>query len=115
LLASAAYTQMPAADEQLSAGITDASGVRLSQSGTVIDAVCYAYDAASATPFTNDATYTCEGAPITNNPHNNATNTNVDASIARSPTGCSDTDDNATNFTSVSPANPQSSASPTGP
>jgi hypothetical protein len=118
LIAGTAYTEMPAADEALSSGITDATSLRLSQSGAVVDAVCYAFDATSQMPFTSDATYTCEGTPVTN-PHNNATSTNTDASIERKPGGaggnCTDTGNNSADFAALMPANPQSSASPATP
>lgn len=114
LIASAGYTQSPAADEALSISLTDAMSVRLSQSGTLVDAMCYAFDAATSAAFTTDATYTCEGAPITN-PHDNSSATNVDASVARSPNECSDTNATTTDFKSVSPATPMSSQSPPNP
>ncbi|MFT3766682.1 MAG: DUF4215 domain-containing protein [Minicystis sp.] len=114
LIAFTGYTQMPAPDEALSTGITDATSLRLMHSGTKVDAVCYGFDTTSKAPFTTDATYTCEGAPVTN-PHNNATATNADASIERKPGGsagnCSDTGDNATDFATLMPANPQNSQS----
>jgi cysteine-rich repeat protein len=116
LLASAGYTQMPAADQALSSGVTDATSLRLTLSGAVVDAVCYAFDATSAAAFTMaGSTYTCEGTPVTINPHNNATATNTDASIERKPGGaagnCGDTGDNATDFAALMPSNPQSSLS----
>jgi cysteine-rich repeat protein len=118
LVAGTAYTEMPAADEALSTGITDATSIRLSQSGTVVDAVCYAFDAASKAPFTTDPTYTCEGMPATN-PHDNTTATNTDASIERLPGGalgnCTDTGDNASDLATIMPAAPQSSQSPPTP
>src|SRR5262249_30480596 len=77
LIAGTGYTEMPAADEALSSGITDATSLVLSLSGAVVDAVCYAFDAASAMPFTG-ATYTCEGPPVTVNPHNNLAATDTD-------------------------------------
>lgn len=119
LLAFTGYTASPAADEALSTGITDATSLRLSHSGTVVDAVCYAFDAASAAAYTTDTTYTCEGAPITFNPHNNSTATNTDASIERKGGGalgsCTDTGDNASDFQVIMPAAAQSSASQATP
>jgi hypothetical protein len=115
LIASAGYTQAPAADEALSTGITDASSLRLQHGGVTVDAVCYAFDAASAMPFTTDATYTCEGAPVATNPHNNGTTTNTDASLERKPGGASgngqDTNDTSADFAVLMPAAPQSSQS----
>ncbi|APR83120.1 Metal dependent amidohydrolase [Minicystis rosea] len=114
LIAFTGYTQTPAADEKLSTGITDATSLRLMHGSTKADAVCYAFDATTSMPFTSDATYTCEGTPVTN-PHNNTTGSNTDASIERKPGGtagnCGDTGDNAADFTILMPANPQSSQS----
>jgi cysteine-rich repeat protein len=119
LIASAGYTQMPTADEALSTGITDATSVRLTHSGTVVDAVCYAFDAASAASYTAaGSTYTCEGTPVSTNPHPTSAS-NTDASIERKPGGaggnCSDTGDNAADFAVLMPANPQNSQSPPTP
>jgi hypothetical protein len=109
------YSQSPAPDEALSSGITDATSLRLTNNGALVDAVCYAFDATSANVFTTDTTYTCEGAPITTNPHNNSTTTNVDASIERKPGGtagnCTDTGDNASDFIVQMPATPLDAAS----
>jgi cysteine-rich repeat protein len=119
LIASAGYTQSPAADEALSTGLTDAMSVRLSHSGTVVDAICFAFDVTSMMPFTAaGTTYTCEGTLVTN-PHNNTTVTSTDASIERKPGGaagnCVDTNDSAADFATLAPANAQSSASPSTP
>lgn len=115
LVAYTGYTQQPAADAALTSGITDATAVRLVQSGTTVDIVCYGFDAASTAVFSSDATYGCEGTPVTTNPHNNATSTNADASIERKPGGasgnCTDTGNNAADFLVSTPANPQSTAS----
>ena len=121
LLAFTGYTQQPAADEALTTGITDATALRLVQSGNTVDAVCYAYDATTQTPFLTDTGYTCEGAPADNLPHNNNSNatTNVDVSIERKPGGalghCTDTGDNAADFATKMPATPMSSTSPPAP
>jgi hypothetical protein len=118
LIAYTGYTQTPSADEALTSGITDATSLRLVQSGTTVDAVCYAFDAASALSFTSDATYTCEGTPVTN-PHDNTIATNTDAAIARAPGGgagsCTDSGDNAADFVMVMPGGPLSASSPPTP
>ncbi len=114
LLGGTGYAQTPAADESMS-GITDATALRLSQGGTPVDVVCYAFNATSSAVFTTDTTYGCEGAPITNNPHNNTSSTATDASIERKPGGadgnCTDTNDNSADFLVSTPSNPQSTAS----
>ena len=119
LIAGTGYSQTPAADEALSTGITDATSLRLVQSGTTVDAVCYGFDATSIAVFTSDATYTCEGSPVANNPHNNTTAGNVDGSIERKAGGasgnCTDTGDNAADFLVDAAANPQSTASAATP
>jgi hypothetical protein len=50
--------------------------------GTTIDAVCYAFDATSQMPFVTDATYTCEGMPVSNLPHDNTASAASNASAA---------------------------------
>jgi hypothetical protein len=120
LLASAGYVQMPAADDLLISGITDATSLRLMQGTTVVDAVCYAYSATTTAAF-GAATYTCEGTPVSNLPHNDGSGaaSNVDASVERLPGGlaggCADTGDNAVDFAPRAPAGPESSQSPPTP
>ncbi len=120
LLAGSSYTEMPTADGVLQ-GITDATALRLTHSGAVVDTVCYAFDATSALPYSTDATYGCEGTAISTNPHNNmagATST-IDASIERKPGAalgnCTDTGNNAADFIVTMPANPQNSSSAATP
>jgi hypothetical protein len=115
LIASSGYTQSPATDEALTSGFTDATSVRLLHSGNVVDGLCYAFDSTSAMVFSSDVSYGCEGAPVTTNPHDNGAGTNTDASLERKPGGssgnCTDTDDNATDFATLTPANPQNTQS----
>jgi hypothetical protein len=119
LIVGLSYTQSPAKDAQLSSGITDAASITLRQGTTVVDAVCYGYDAASLAAF--DATFVCEGAPVSNAPHANSATTaaDVDVSIERKPGGaagnCTDSGDNASDFASTTPATPMSSQSPPTP
>jgi hypothetical protein len=115
LIAGTAYTQTPASDQVLSSGLTDAMSVRLMHNGVVVDAVCYAFDSSAVATFTGDATYTCEGTPVGNNPHDNSSSTSIDASIERLPGGsggnCTDTGNNAADFGVRMPATPMSSQS----
>jgi hypothetical protein len=121
LIVGTGYTQSPAGDEKVSIGITDATALRLVQGTNDVDAVCYGYDATSKMPFTSDATYTCEGTPADNLPHNNGTSgaSNSDVSIERKPGGaggnCTDTNDNAADFATQMPATPMSATSPPTP
>jgi hypothetical protein len=61
--------------------------------------------------------YTCMGTPISNLPHNDGTSaaSNSDVSLERKPGGaggnCTDTGDNASDFTSQMPATPMNSQS----
>lgn len=114
LITGTGYTPGPTADGALSSGITDAGSIRLQHAGTTVDALCYAYTAASGAVFATDTTYTCEGA-FAMNPHNNAAGTNTDASIERLPGGaagsCTDTGVSASDFVTIMPGAPQSTAS----
>jgi hypothetical protein len=118
LLTGSAYTQQPAADESLLTGITDATALRLSHAGVVVDALCYGFDATTLMVFVNDPTYVREGMPAMN-AHDNTAGTNVDESIERKPGGTAgngrDTNDNATDFAALTPSNPQDSASAPAP
>lgn len=103
-------------------GLTDAASVRISQNGSVIDAVCYYFSAATLNDFTTGLNFSCEGTPVSNSPHNNTTSvaSNSDVSIERKPGGlalgnCIDTDDNAADWQTSTPANPQGTQSPLTP
>jgi hypothetical protein len=115
LIGGTSYSGTPAYDEKFSSGVTDTTNVRLLSGTTTIDAVCFYSTAAAATDF--DATFTCEGTPVSNAPHSDASGaaSDVDASIERAPGGsgdnCTDTDDNAADFIAQSPSTPQSSTS----
>jgi hypothetical protein len=119
LIASSGYVQLPTADDKLITGITDATGLRLVHSATTVDAICYAYSPVTTAAF--DATYTCEGIPVSNLPHNDgsAGMSNSDASLERLPGGlggsCTDTDDNSADFAPRAPAGPESTQSPPTP
>ncbi len=114
LITGSSYTESPASDDTLSSGVTDATSLKLVQSGTTVDAVCYYFG--TTNPF--DSTYACEGTPVVN-PHDNTTSTDVDASIVRKPGGaagnCTDTGDNASDFQTSTPATPLDTSSPPTP
>lgn len=113
LLGGTAYTQSPSADELLSSGVTDATNVRLIQGTDTVDAVCYY--AASGSPTDYDSSFSCEGTPVSNAPHADASSDTADVSLVRKPGGsggnCTDTDDNASDFTTSTPADPRNSQS----
>jgi cysteine-rich repeat protein len=117
LIAGTGYVQSPAADEALTTGVTDATSLRLVHSSATVDAVCYGFDATSTAVYTTDATYTCEGTPVSNNPHNNSGS--GDGSVERLPGGsagnCTDTGVNSADFAVRTVANPQSTQSPATP
>ncbi len=83
--------------------------------GATVDALCFGYNTATLAAF--DASFTCEGGVANNAPHDDAStpSSNVDASLARKPGGaagnCTDSDDNANDFTLLMPATPMSTAS----
>jgi hypothetical protein len=120
--ATPGYDGPTAGDGTYTVGITDASSVMLFHAATVIDALCFYYDAATQGTLTGCSTpYICEGAPISNLPHNNNSTTasNVDGSLERKPGGAlgntQDTDDNASDFVpnaSPAPRNLASGATP---
>jgi hypothetical protein len=123
LLAGAAYAQMPAADAALAAGgLADAASLVLSQGADVVDALCYAYDAATTANLTGCAVpYVCEGAPASNLPHDNTTSaaSTVDASLERRPGGAlghgADSGASSVDFRAASPTKPEGSTSPPAP
>lgn len=110
LIGGAGYVQMPTKDANLSSGITDASSVRLVYGAEILDILCYYTDAASLATL-QGAGYTCEGMPK-QNLTGAANNTK---SMERLPGGMlgngTDTNDNAADFATIDPANPQSLAS----
>jgi hypothetical protein len=92
----------PAGDDPMSTGITDASSIRLTQAGVVVDAVCYATDAATSAAL-QAAGYACEGAPLIN--------ADATKSIERKPGAplgnCVDTDVNTSDFAVGAASSPQ--------
>ncbi|HVY47218.1 MAG TPA: hypothetical protein VHB21_15125, partial [Minicystis sp.] len=111
LIAGTAYAGGPSADDALSSGIKDAASVVLEHAGSTVDAICFGYAGANAF----DASYTCEGAPADNGPHDDSASaqSDVDVSLERrpgDPNDCTDTDDNASDFVSTSPSTPKNAA-----
>ena len=115
LIVGSAYDNATAADGNLTSSITDAGSLRLLHGAATVDAVCFYFD--NTTFAALDATYTCEGTPVINLPHNNNSSaaSNADASIERKPGGALgngvDTNVNAADFTGNTPSNPQDLAS----
>jgi hypothetical protein len=118
---SSGYDGAVTGDGTYSTGIVDAASVVLLHGATVIDALCFSFDAATQSNLLTCATpYTCEGAPVSNLPHNNTTagSSNSDQSLDRKPGGASgngqDTNVNNADFASVA-ANPQNLSKPATP
>jgi len=116
LIAGSAYTQAPTPDALLVIGLTDATSLTLTQNGTTIDAVCYAFDA-TTTATLQMTGFTCSGTPVSNAPHDNTSSvtSNVDVSVERKPGGtagnCTNTGDNSADFTTQTPATPLNASS----
>ena len=119
LIAGLSYSQVPVGDATFSSGISDATSVGLVHDGVTVDAICYYFDAAGLAGY--DATYTCEGTPVNNQPHDDSASaaSNVDVSLERLASGgspsCQDTGDSASDFVVKTPADPQSTTSPPTP
>jgi hypothetical protein len=117
LLTGTAYPVTAATDGALSSGITDASAVRLTHAGVVVDELCYAYSTSTTTAL--EATgYACPGTPATN-PHDDTTATNAASSLERAPGGaagnCTDTGNSSHDFKTKNPSTPQDTSSPATP
>jgi hypothetical protein len=113
LMTGSTYTQSPAQDAPLQSGIKDSGSVLLVHGGTTIDALCFYSDAVNLSLF--DATFLCEGMPVSNAPHDDSTSAaaNVDQSLSRhTGSSCLDSGDNATDFSPLEPAAPHSLSSP---
>ena len=98
------------------------SNVMLLHGSTVVDALCFYFDATSLSVLTGcPIPYTCEGVPISNSPHTNGTGatSNSDASRERLPGGAlgngQDSNDTLTDFIHDNPATPRDLASPAVP
>jgi hypothetical protein len=114
LVTGSAYAGPPTADDNLGSGIKDAGSVELLHDTTIVDAVCYAFDSASAAMMATG--FNCEGSLI---PNNQSPTSNTDSSLERLPGGaagnCTDTDDNVSDFQVITPSIPQSTTSATTP
>jgi hypothetical protein len=112
LIGGSAFTQSPASDDLLTSGITDAGAVQLQHGNSIVDAVCFYFD--STTKSHLDSSYQCEGAPVDNSPHDDSTAGNADVALERKPGGsggnCQDTNNNASDFASVTPAAPHNTS-----
>ncbi len=119
LVVGPSYAESPPPDDFLAALSTDAGGLRLVQGTTVVDTVCFYFDAATLAAL--DASFGCPGTPVNDLPHDNTSSatSDVDASIARSPGGglgnCTDTGNNAADFIAEMPATPMDTMSPPTP
>ncbi|HSN97192.1 MAG TPA: hypothetical protein VLS89_02805 [Candidatus Nanopelagicales bacterium] len=122
LIAANGYTQDPAADVVITGGgfLPDAGSVRLLRNADVADAICFHFNQQTQDTLADcpDQPFTCEGTPV-QNPHNGSDATNTDESLERGPGGAAgnatDTDDNSADFAVITPAAPQSTASPATP
>ncbi len=111
LLGGPSYTETTADDAE--SGITDDGAIQLVHGGTTVDTLCYVFGTT-----TLDSSYGCPGTPAVN-PHDNTTSSDVDESLVRLPGGaagnCTDTGNNAADFTTATPATPQNTQSPPTP
>jgi hypothetical protein len=117
LIVGSSYTQSPSGDDDLSQSIGDAESVMLSLDGAPVSVVCYYYGPLSLLAL-QDGGYTCDMMPVAN-PHDDNDDTDVDQSIERKPGGaagnCTNTGDNAADFTISSPSTPENSHSAPAP
>lgn len=113
LIAGLAYEQLPPGDGALSSGIGDAAALQLRQGGARVDALCF-YAMGTAPAF---AAGDCEGDPA-ENPHDDTSGTNANASLERKPGGasgsCVDTDHNDADFLPREPSTPTNADGQTG-
>jgi hypothetical protein len=117
LITGTGYNGAAASDGQLLVTVQDAGSLLLEHGNSVVDAVCFYYNATTDSVLTACSTpYTCEGTPVSNLPHDNTGAGNIDASIERKPGGAAgnatDTNDNATDFEAQAPSEPRGLASP---
>jgi hypothetical protein len=119
---SASYNGPVAGDATYNNGVNDAGEIVLHHGGTVVDAVCYFFDATTQNNLkTCSPAFTCEGTPVDNAPHDNVSDivSNVDVTLDRAPGGLlgngDDTGNNAADFTGAFPANPQNLTFPPTP
>ena len=122
LVTGSSYAGAAKSDAALTTGIKDAGSARLLKSGAVIDQVCYSYNAATAAELVDVAkSFGCKGTPVSNLPHNDGTSgaSNTDVAVERKPGGaagnCGSTGDDATDWASLTPADPRNTASASAP
>jgi hypothetical protein len=104
------YSGAVPGDATYTVGISDAASVVLLHGNTVIDALCFYYDATTEQTLEQcSGPYICEGNPVMN-PHDNSSATNTNASLERRPGGASgntvDTGDSESDFLVKNPADP---------
>ena len=116
LLTASAYSESVPGDATFGAGIPDAASLVLLHAAATVDALCFSYDATTTGTLTGcTIAYTCEGTPATN-PHDNTASatSNADNSLERKPGGAggngTDANDNATDFSTATPADPHNLA-----
>jgi hypothetical protein len=112
---SPGYDGTTAADATYTIGIPDAASLVLYHGTNVVDALCFFYDSTTEGALTGcSVPYVCEGTPI-QNPHDNTTDTDKDASLERKPGGAAgngqSTDDNAADFVTNTSPDPHDLAS----
>jgi hypothetical protein len=112
---SSGYNGATTGDATYSIGIVDASSVVLEHTGTVVDALCFYYDATTLSALSScSIAYICEGIPV-RNLHDNTGSTNTDSSLERRPGGSlgnmTDTGDNASDFLANPSADPHNLSS----
>jgi len=111
LITGGGYDGAVTGDLTLSSGINDAGVVRvLTPDSVLVDGVGFYYN---GTTMSAIATFTPEGTPISNLPHNDGTAgaSNSDVSLTRK-LDVQDTQDNATDFTNAATSSPESSSGP---
>lgn len=114
LLTNSSYNGAVATDGSYSLGLTDSGSLVLRHAGTLVDALCFQFDAATLTALTTcSPAYVCEGAPLLN-PHNNTTTSNQDTGLARR-SGNLDTQDNSADFLVTAQSNPRNRYSVSAP
>ncbi len=111
LITGAGYDAAVAGDLTLSSAISDAGVLRLlTPDSVLVDAVGYYYN---TTTFNAVVTFSPEGTPINNLPHNDSSigASNSDVSVTRRA-DVQDTNDNLTDFTNSTTSSPESSQGP---
>jgi hypothetical protein len=103
--------------------IADSASLWILHNNVRVEALCYYYDAITLSRLTGACMipYECQGTPVNNFPHIGTTDpgSTIDQSIERRPGGAAgngqSTGDNASDFHSLFPANPQNLSDPPTP